>query len=114
MSDRFKLNFSGVGKAKRKHWIKKLITEFAEEHDINHNAPVVTKYICTPAGCREFVNWLAANKFEATYWELEPHVELDHDGRKHVTQIGFGVELNPNCERFVEYKLVNGQDEDEN
>lgn len=114
MSDTVKLNFAKAGKAKRKVWIKNLIRDFAEAHDFNPSATIVTTYVCTPEGCQELAKWLTSEGFSVIYWEFKPYIEHDNEGRKHTTYVGFGLDFRINCERFVQYKLTNGQDDDEN
>jgi len=114
MVDSIKLNFAGAGKAKRKTWIKHLIRDFSDAHDLKPDASIVNKYICTPEGCSELAKWLSASGFMVTYWEFKPYVEQDHEGRKHTTHVGFGLEFKKNCAKFVHYKLANGEDHEEN
>ena len=114
MSDTVKLNFAKAGRAKRKVWIKNLIRDFADAHDFNPSATIVVNYVCTPEGCQELAKWLIADGFTVAYWEFKPYVEQDNEGRKHTMHVGFGLDFKLNCERFVQYKLTNGQDDDEN
>lgn len=99
-----KINLSSYGSSKKRPWLTALQKKFASDHELTQGH-VLTNYLATPGGAKEFANWVKASGYDAKFWCLEPSITYDHYGRKNITHIGFGIDINERCPLFVELRL---------
>jgi hypothetical protein len=97
-----KINLTKYGKSDHR-WINYLIVKFAEEFDTKIS--IVRSFIDTSAGAKAFCVWLNNEGFKVKFWCWEPIKTGSSGGHPTLEFIGFGLDFDDTCEKFIEVKL---------
>lgn len=95
-----KINFGLERSSKSFTWLTEIGKQFAEDHDMLWSARTRV-YLKSKPGIKVLIEWLKAQGYQITYWELPPLIN-NLGTEEH---IAYGMDIKDNCPKFIEAKL---------